>query len=88
MQRRTSITTDDLKLFKDCPRCFYLSYKFDIKRPSKSNKKNDPTDAPEDSAKEIKKVVSKGVPLSSPKCIFCIYRQLVKETGIENEIAA
>lgn len=89
MQKKNSITNDDLKLYKDCPRCFYLSYKFGINRPSKTKKVvKDVIEASEEKVKEIKKAVSKGAPLPSPKCPFCIYRHLVKETGVENEITA
>ncbi len=89
MQKKNTITKDGFKLFKECQRCFYLSYKYGIDRPQKTTKKDDVSEiASEDEQKEVKKTFSKGIPLPSTKCVYCKYRHLVKETGVENEIAA
>ncbi len=89
MQKKNLITQDSVKLYNDCPRCFYISYKFGIERPKKTNKQDkESLSAKESEIKDIKKTLAKGVPLPSQKCPYCLYRHLVKETGVENEITA
>ncbi len=89
MKRNSKITEVGYKLYKACARCFYLSYKHGIDRPTVSTKKQiQEVEASEEIIKEVKKTLSKGIPLPSPKCPYCLYRHLVKETGVENEISA
>ncbi len=89
MKRYTKLTETSYKLYKECKRCFYLSYKFGIERPSKSKRVVvESPELDEELSKEIKKTISKGAPLHSPTCPFCVYRHLVRETGLENELTA
>lgn len=88
MTKKQSLNKNDLKLFNDCPRCFYLQYKHNILRPNTKNKNLEQILLNDDEIKIIKKALSKGLPLPSIKCSYCIYRQLVRETGIENELTA
>lgn len=88
MTKKEPLNKDDLKLFKDCPRCFFLAYKHSINRPNFKKKLVVSEELSEDDVKIIKKLISKGLPLQSEKCTYCIYRQLVRETGIENELTA
>lgn len=88
MQKKQPLNKDDLKLFNDCPRCFYLSYKHNIRRPSTKRKISEAILLNDDEIKSIKKIITKGLPLPSVKCPFCVYRQLVRETGIENDLTA
>ncbi len=89
MQKKNTITEEGYKLYKECQRCFYLSYKYGIDRPQKKAKKETLSETVnEEKQKEVKKTFSKGIPLPSTKCVYCKYRHLVKETGVENEIAA
>lgn len=87
MAKKHSLNQDDLKLFNNCPRCFYLSYKHGILRPTTKKKDILPPELDEAIVKNIKKVMAKGIPLPSPKCSFCIYRQLVRQTGVENDLS-
>ncbi len=88
MLKKQPLNKDDLKLFNDCPRCFFLSNKHGILRPQNKKKISEPVLLNEEEIKIIKKAFAKGLPLPSPKCTYCIYRQLVRESGIENELTA
>jgi DNA-directed RNA polymerase subunit RPC12/RpoP len=88
MTKKQPLNKDDLKLFNDCPRCFHLVYKHNIERPNTKKKNTEPVLLNEDEIKIIKKTLFKGLPLPSVKCSYCIYRQLVRESGIENELTA
>lgn len=82
------ITASDLTLFSECPRCFYLAKIFHIKRPA-AQKKEKPAKSLTPALKErMKTTLSHGAPLQNRSCQFCKYRQLVRATGVENEITA
>lgn len=82
---------DDIALFLDCPRCFYLAQHYNVLRPPHCI----PVDLPSE-ALRIKKqalidgmerVLKAGPPLQSTHCSYCSYRQRVRETGVENDLS-
>jgi hypothetical protein len=83
-----SITPSDAALFSECPRCFYLSKIFKIKRPGASPRPVKTKLLSSTEKEHIRSALAHGAPLQKKSCQFCMYRQLVKATGVENEIAA
>lgn len=87
-KRKTSFSQTDAKLYQDCPRCFYLARKHNIERPNLKKRSISDPEIPSTLAREMRNVLTNGVPLPRSRCPFCTYRQLVRETGIENDLTA
>ncbi len=83
-----SITVSDIALFSECPRCFYLAKIFKIKRPGTTAKQQKAKTISSVQREQMRTALTHGAPLQKKSCQFCKYRQLVKATGVENEITA
>lgn len=87
-ENKQALTERDVLLYQDCPRCFFLSYKHHIERPGISYPSQGEFTKDTSIIDEIQKNMTNGAPLQNPHCVYCKYRQLVRTTGIENELTA
>lgn len=86
-----SFTRDEIALFLDCPRCFYLAHKHNVLRPIHCLAVDLPPEAARIKKQALydgmERVLNAGPPLQSTHCTYCNYRQRVRETGVENDLS-
>lgn len=86
-----TFSNDEIALFLDCPRCFYLARHHNVHRPIHCLTPIMPPEATRVKKQALidgmERVLAAGPPLQSAHCTYCSYRQLVRETGVENDLS-
>jgi hypothetical protein len=87
----TTYSRDEIALFLDCPRCFYLARQHNVLRPAHCLVVDLPPEAERIKKQALidgmSRVLAAGPPLQSTHCTYCNYRQKVRETGVENDLS-